>query len=771
MRRLLTLVLCCSTVGLDSHLAQGHDETAERIEQYKQDGTYDERVARINSLQQYKLSEGLRRRATYKVRKAALEAGGMTPTQIAQALSSGPQPAFPFVAQPELRSHGTVKTLTVLIDFKDHRAGMELPGMTLDTFQKNIYGSGTTAAAAFVPHESLHNYYARASQGAVDVQGNVLGWHSFPNNQEDYSPQKAPGNLPPLQRQNLQQTLDNKANFRLLSDALDKLDATHDFSQYDNDNDGDLDLVTILYAGPDKGWGSFWWAYRWEFFIPEAATKTFDGKRAKQFVFQFVSRRGAAGADFDPTTLLHEMGHAFGLADYYDYQPGIGPDGGVGGLDMMHANKGNQCAFSRWLLDWIKPTIVGSGAPIPRRLTASTSPTTTNKAIAIFPGLASSTAPSEEMFIIENRHRIDKGNDAKLPGDGLLIWHVDATVNGNQNDFLQDNSFTDIKLIRLVRADNKDDFGSNDQATAQTYFSPGKQFSPSSVPSSERNDRTASGVSVDQIGALGEHVMATIGFVAPPPGGPAGPTPAAPPAPSVAEDATPQQIVSALVAADEQTINLDALELLDRKLAPLTSGQVQELWQTASAKKDGAQITSASLAKQLLLTRWASKDGQNAVNALLSTQDDADFARQTYSKVMASWANHAPMEAGKWYLSEAKAAERTALKLKANGDFTHEVFETLYQHDADAAIQALEKLETPEEVVGALKGLRHAGRQTEQGPKMLNDRLKTLKNKSQLINATDMILNSIDASKDALQHVQDPEHRAELQKAFKSRID
>jgi hypothetical protein len=66
----------------------------------------------------------------------------------------------------------------------------------------------------------------------------------------------------------------------MLSEVLDAFDATHDFAQYDNDNDGDIDLVTLLYAGPNTGWGSFWWAYRWAFFIPEASTKRFDGKRA-----------------------------------------------------------------------------------------------------------------------------------------------------------------------------------------------------------------------------------------------------------------------------------------------------------------------------------------------------------------------------------------------------------------------------------------------------------------------------------------------------------
>ena len=420
MRRTLKLLSIVTSLALAS-VAYAQTKFVERptageIEKFKGDASYGERVARAKSHKTYKMSDALQQRAIYKIRRAALQASGVSNAVAGHALTSGPQMAFPYTAQPELRSSGTVKTLTILIDFKD----FSLPNVPVSSFADNLYGTGTATGKTYAPFESLHNYYDRASQNKVNIQGNVLGWHHFPNDRISYMPAKADPGLPPEQRQQMQWVLDTKAIFKMASDAMDALHATNDYKQYDNDNDGDIDLVTIMYAGPDTGWGSFWWAYRSEFPDSVASTKTFDGKKLKQFVFGFVNTRGAANDDFDPTTLIHETGHAFGLADYYDYDDSY-PTGGVGGLDMMDANQGNHCAFSRWLLDWIQPTAIGTGAPVNRTLIASGSTQTSNKAIAIFPGLNNLLAPNQELFLIENRYKI--GNDEKMPGSGILVWH------------------------------------------------------------------------------------------------------------------------------------------------------------------------------------------------------------------------------------------------------------------------------------------------------------------------------------------------------------
>jgi len=45
------------------------------------------------------------------------------------------------------------------------------------------------------------------------------------------------------------------------------------FRQYDNDNDGDIDLVNFIYSGPNTWLGLVLVGYRWAFCVPEAVRK------------------------------------------------------------------------------------------------------------------------------------------------------------------------------------------------------------------------------------------------------------------------------------------------------------------------------------------------------------------------------------------------------------------------------------------------------------------------------------------------------------------
>jgi len=232
-------------------------------------------------------------------------------------------------------------------------------------------------------------------------------------------------------------------------------------------------------------------------------------QKLNKFVFQFIDKRGVNGIDFNPRTMIHEMGHLLGLASYYDYTPSNSPKGGVGGLDIMDANKGNHNAFSRWVLDRIAPTVVGSGSPALRTLNASGDTTLQgNKAVAIFPGGGSN--PFGQFFIVENRQRL--GNDAGglMPSDGLSIWHVDATLQGD--DFKYDNSDTTPKLIKLVQADGLNSIESGGSGDAGDYFIAGKSFTATSNPSSNSHQGNVTNVSVTNISANNRIMTAMIGF-------------------------------------------------------------------------------------------------------------------------------------------------------------------------------------------------------------------------------------------------------------------
>lgn len=687
--------------------------TSEELAAMETAGVLGERMQRMNRFETYRFGAGLGRKAIYKMTLAKLEAAGLSPREAAAALFRGPARAFPFVAHPELRSTGTVRTLTVLVDFQDFKASAVLPGMTAESIRQNIHGPGTQAAQSFMPYESLREYYRRASQGKLDIDGEVIGWVRLSKPRSKYKPRYPPG---ATYDQKLR--MDNQALFDLISEAIDQVDAQTDLSTFDNDHDGDVDLLSILYTGPDEGWNSFWWAYRWEFFVPDSFRKTFDGKRLKQFVFQFVDPR--QGSDFDPTTLIHETGHALGLPDFYDYCPiesfqqdhcpewatQPGPDGGIGGLDMMDANWGNHNAFSRWLLDWIDPVVISPGASSSLVLSASGATSGGTKAVAIFPGLEATDTPAQEMFIMENRERV--GNDAgyaQMPADGLLIWHVDAVPNSSGDDFEYDNSYANHKLIRLVRANTADDFKNSEYASALDYYVPGKEFSPTSTPASMAHDGRPTGVFVNDIEMNSDSMTAEIGFV------------------------REEHLAEAAAAAanhevsDFESVSAGFWRALANPATEVTDPSVVDrfnddfqrarpedlarLW-SGLAPRVGRERGLPSVLLELLVTHWAAKDGRAAVDALLELSSESEYVREVFPMAMESWAHNDPKGANDWYLDPERMVLRADPALVAGERFAKTIFRWRRMSEEATAASAIDQLEEESEIYGAIFGLRSA---------------------------------------------------------------
>ncbi len=262
------------------------------------------------------------------------------------------------------------------------------------------------------PYESLRNYYLRSSYNQLDIQGSVLGWYTtaYP---WDSLPETTQGRE------------------SVIKEALNYYNSQgHDFTQYDNDGDGEIDYLIVIWTGPHGGWATFWWAYKATF---TDSTYELDGKRLRTYSWQWESS-GYPTGDFSVRTVIHETGHALGLPDYYDYNVTVGPDGGVGGLDMMDASQGDHNFFSKFLLDWINPSTFASAGT--HAVTLGPSATSEDAVLAMpaaFPGNAFA-----EFFMIQNRKRV--GNDEELPADGLLIWHVDSRLNAAGTDFQYDNS-------------------------------------------------------------------------------------------------------------------------------------------------------------------------------------------------------------------------------------------------------------------------------------------------------------------------------------------
>lgn len=440
----------------------------EQLARYRSDGSFAARIDDALALGNHRVSPPLAQDFAYRLRRCALLSQGLTEREIDAVLTPPPST----VGMPRV---GHVKIFALLIEFSD------LPHIEADTparIAQDLFGEGHGG----FPQESLRNFYLRSSYGQLDIQGQVLDWYDA-GVPRDEIPQTATGRR------------------QLIEDAIAYHDAQgHDFSQYDADEDGVIDFFVVIWTGPAGEWASFWWGYQTHFGYDSFVV---DGKTLRDYSWQWESS-GYPGGSFSPDVVIHETGHALGLPDYYDYFPGQGPDGGVGGLDQMDANWGDHNCFSKFLLDWISPQVVSDFGQV-MALNASG---TSSDAVVVMP----QAVPGEEFgefFMVQNRHRVANGNDVNYPGDGLLVWHVDSTLDLGIR-FKYDNSRTAHKLLRLMEADGLEEIEQGLGADAGDYYQQGHAFSPLTQPSSVAYDGSRTNVFVQEVSDSGPSMTAFI---------------------------------------------------------------------------------------------------------------------------------------------------------------------------------------------------------------------------------------------------------------------
>ena len=371
-------------------------------------------------------------------------------------------------------STGNVRVLSILIEFND------IPHTTSQAdIHNNLFGAGNPARN---PYESLARYYARASYNHLNLSnGATLGWY-----QTTYP------------RSSVPQTTAGREN--LIKEALSAFENQgHDFSQYDNNGDGVIDYLMVFWTGPDNGWANFWWGYQTSF---SDTAYSLDGVILGKYSWQWEAN--PVGSAFNPQVVIHETGHALGLPDYYDYDPAVGPRGGVGGLDMMDANKGDHSCFNKWMLEWVAPTFVANGT-VTKALSASGDHP---ECVIVWPAVMGSDLFSE-FFAIQNSHRVGNDHAPGMPGDGILIWHLDAQLTADGRDFANDNSYSPHKLIRLMEADGLEQIEAGAAANSADYYVTGKHLGPTTTPSSKRYDGSDTTIEVFNLSAAAPQMSAT----------------------------------------------------------------------------------------------------------------------------------------------------------------------------------------------------------------------------------------------------------------------
>ena len=213
-----------------------------------------------------------------------------------------------------------------------------------------------------------------------------------------------------------------------------------DFTQYDNDDDGYVDFVYIVYAGKgeaDGGADNTIWPHNWDlasaYYYDNCSYSTsqrkFDGKTINNYACS-GELDGSSGKRAGIGTIAHEFGHVIGLPDLYDidYGQNYEDEATPGAWHIMdggsYNNEGrtppNYTIYDKYFLGWKTPTNPGATA---QTLTLQAAGTDGYNAYQITSGNSRLDATSTTTaYYIENRQQ--SGWDAYLPGHGLVIWKV-----------------------------------------------------------------------------------------------------------------------------------------------------------------------------------------------------------------------------------------------------------------------------------------------------------------------------------------------------------
>ncbi|MCX7016427.1 MAG: M6 family metalloprotease domain-containing protein [Candidatus Sumerlaeota bacterium] len=228
----------------------------------------------------------------------------------------------------------------------------------------------------------------------------------------------------------------------LIEEALNDLKSQgFDFSPYDDDGDGYIDVINCLYAGScHSGWAKGLWPHT-------GGGLNFNANGVSANSYEITNM----GSALHIGTACHENGHLVcGFPDLYDYDY---DSQGVGNFCLMcsgsfASNPVQPCAPLRFRAGWVTPADLD----------------TPQAGLSLTVGpvyLFSHPTRSNEYYMIENRQKT--GRDANIADQGLAIWHWDTY---GDNDW-QDMTRTSHYKCSLEQADGDYDL-ENDRAADST---------------------------------------------------------------------------------------------------------------------------------------------------------------------------------------------------------------------------------------------------------------------------------------------------------------
>ena len=357
---------------------------------------------------------------------------------------------YPLSVTPSL---GRAKLLVIPIWFNDSSSFIKEDHKELvrQDIQKAYFGTNEE-----VGWYSVKTFYETESHGALTIAGTVSEWRELT------SPYRTYANDP-----------DTSKTVRLVDESVDWYFKTHSSEKrtdYDLDGDGYLDGVMLIYAAPDystlnnEAYDNLWAYCFWiqDYSVQNVAKPGTNAFFWASYDFMYGKEKVGDRTGYASTTLkpgyingdtshmnvdthtyIHEMGHMFGLEDYYDYSKNSYSPAAA--FSMQDCNVGGHDPYSVYVLGWGKAYVPTSSTIIDLKPF-----TTSGEMILLSPNFNSYNSPFDEYLLLEyytadGVNELDTSNPymhsyskdyptgSKTPG--IRLWHVDSrlvyTTDGN----------------------------------------------------------------------------------------------------------------------------------------------------------------------------------------------------------------------------------------------------------------------------------------------------------------------------------------------------
>ena len=324
-------------------------------------------------------------------------------------------------------STGDVHTLVLLVEFPGDKHDTK---HSVEHMKKVFFGDGKE-------FESVASFYNKSSYGNLNITGDVLGWYELPLKARTYESRYGSYASDVILKEVIEYYVEN--------DLINLKD-------YDSNNDGFVDAVSVIYSKKYNENSDNWWAFQttYEHNLESDEYLEYDGMKVSNYLF--ASAHFLENTNKETLTFIHETGHLMGLDDYYDYDILNNTQMGLGGADMMDENVGDHCSISKIILGWVDPIIVD----VSKSSTYTINSFTKTGNVLLIPK-STYDGIFDEYYLVELYDPTGLNSTSNyLTQVGVRILHVDASLGHEGMDgmyftyFNCDNSDTNNPFVDTV---------------------------------------------------------------------------------------------------------------------------------------------------------------------------------------------------------------------------------------------------------------------------------------------------------------------------------